>query len=73
MDNARLLVDAGGALVIPSDQFSPERLVEQIVTLFSTGPGLDAMGRAARSLARPRAAADIADHLAEVVEQGGAR
>lgn len=73
MDNARLLVEAGGALVIPSSQFSPESLVEQIVGLFSTGPGLDVMGRAARSLARPRAAADIADHLSEVVKSGGAR
>jgi UDP-N-acetylglucosamine--N-acetylmuramyl-(pentapeptide) pyrophosphoryl-undecaprenol N-acetylglucosamine transferase len=70
MDNARLLVEAGGAVVIPSDQFSPERLAEQIEGLLSGGLALEAMGRAARSLARPRAAADIADHLAEL---GGAR
>jgi len=31
------------------------------------------MARAARSLARPRAAADIADHLAEIAERGGGR
>ncbi|HEV7507241.1 MAG TPA: undecaprenyldiphospho-muramoylpentapeptide beta-N-acetylglucosaminyltransferase [Thermoanaerobaculia bacterium] len=70
MDNARLLVEAGGAVVIPSDQFSPERLAEQIAGLLSGGPALEDMGRAARSLARPRAAADIADHLEEI---GGAR
>jgi UDP-N-acetylglucosamine--N-acetylmuramyl-(pentapeptide) pyrophosphoryl-undecaprenol N-acetylglucosamine transferase len=70
MDNARLLVEAGGAVVIPSDQFSPERLAEQIAGLLSGAPALEAMGRAARSLARPRAAADIADHLAEI---GGKR
>src|SRR3954453_10032019 len=70
MDNARLLVEAGGAVVIPSDQFSPERLVDQIAGLLSGAPALEAMGRAARSLARPRAAADIADHLEEI---GGAR
>lgn len=73
MDNARLLVEAGGAVVIPSGQFSPERLADQIAGLLSGGPALEAMGRAARSLARPRAAADIADHLSEVVEIGGAR
>src|SRR3954471_7630701 len=66
MDNARLLVEAGGAVVIPSDQFSAERLAEQIAGLLSVGPALEAMGRAARSLARPRAAADIADHLEEI-------
>lgn len=73
MDNARLLVEAGGAVVIPSAEFSPERLAEQIADLLSGvsgGPALEAMGRAARSLSRPRAAADIADHLAEI---GGAR
>jgi UDP-N-acetylglucosamine--N-acetylmuramyl-(pentapeptide) pyrophosphoryl-undecaprenol N-acetylglucosamine transferase len=73
MDNARLLVEAGGAVVIPSEQFSPERLADQVAGLFSGvagGPALEAMGRAAHSLARPRAAADIADHLEEL---GGAR
>jgi UDP-N-acetylglucosamine--N-acetylmuramyl-(pentapeptide) pyrophosphoryl-undecaprenol N-acetylglucosamine transferase len=70
MDNARLLVAAGGAVVISVDQFTPERLAERIAGLFSGGPALEAMGRAARSLAHPRAAADIADHLAEL---GGAR
>jgi len=70
MDNARLLVAAGGAVVIPSNDFSPMRLVDQIIGLLSRGAGPVAMGRAARSLARPRAAADIADHLEEL---GGAR
>ena len=68
--NARLLVEAGGAVVIPSNEFSPMRLVDQIIGLLSRGPGPAAMGLAARSLARPRAAADIADHLEEL---GGAR
>ena len=70
MDNARLLVEAGGAVVIPSNELSPMRLVDQIIGLLSRGPGPVEMGRAARSLARPRAAADIADHLEEL---GGAR
>ncbi|HEX3553330.1 MAG TPA: undecaprenyldiphospho-muramoylpentapeptide beta-N-acetylglucosaminyltransferase [Thermoanaerobaculia bacterium] len=73
MDNARLVVDAGGAEVIPSDRFSADWLAERVAELLSDLPRLAAMGRAARSLARPRAAADIADHLAEIAELGGAR
>ncbi|HYX23448.1 MAG TPA: undecaprenyldiphospho-muramoylpentapeptide beta-N-acetylglucosaminyltransferase [Thermoanaerobaculia bacterium] len=73
MDNARLVVDAGGAEVIPSDRFSAERLAERVAVLLSDLPRLAAMGRAARSLARPRAAADVADHLAEIAKPGGAR
>ena len=37
------------------------------------GDRLAAMGGAARALARPRAAADIADRLDELAEPGGAR
>ncbi|HKI06501.1 MAG TPA: undecaprenyldiphospho-muramoylpentapeptide beta-N-acetylglucosaminyltransferase [Thermoanaerobaculia bacterium] len=63
VDNARLLVDAGGAEMIRSDEFSPERLAGQLEALLADGPRLAAMGRSARVLARPRAVADIADRL----------
>jgi UDP-N-acetylglucosamine--N-acetylmuramyl-(pentapeptide) pyrophosphoryl-undecaprenol N-acetylglucosamine transferase len=70
VDNARLLVDAGGAEMIRSDEFSAERLAAALETLLADGPRLAAMGRAARSLARPRAVAAIADRVEEL---GGRR
>jgi UDP-N-acetylglucosamine--N-acetylmuramyl-(pentapeptide) pyrophosphoryl-undecaprenol N-acetylglucosamine transferase len=73
VDNARLLVHAGAAQMMPSDAVSPERLAGALEALLTDGERLSAMGRAARSLARPRAAADIADRLAELPELGGVR
>lgn len=63
VDNARLLVDAGGAGMIRSDELSPERLAGQLEAVLADGPRLAEMGRLARVLARPRAVADIADRL----------
>jgi len=70
MDNARLLAAAGGAEVISSDRFTPEDLARRVGDLLVDRSRIDAMGKAARSLSRPRATADIADHLEEL---GGAR
>ncbi|HEV8581257.1 MAG TPA: undecaprenyldiphospho-muramoylpentapeptide beta-N-acetylglucosaminyltransferase [Thermoanaerobaculia bacterium] len=69
VDNARLLTAAGGAEMIRSDHFSAERLAARVAELLADAERLMAMGRAARSLARPRAVADIADRLEEL---GGA-
>jgi len=70
VDNARLLADAGAAEMIPSDRLSTERLAETAGELLADGTRLAGMGRAARSLARPRAVADIADRVEEL---GGMR
>jgi UDP-N-acetylglucosamine--N-acetylmuramyl-(pentapeptide) pyrophosphoryl-undecaprenol N-acetylglucosamine transferase len=70
VDNARLLLAAGGAEMIRSDQFSAERLAEVVSGLLDGGARLAEMARSARSLARPRAVAEIADHLEEL---GGVR
>jgi UDP-N-acetylglucosamine--N-acetylmuramyl-(pentapeptide) pyrophosphoryl-undecaprenol N-acetylglucosamine transferase len=70
VDNARLLADVGAAEMIRSDQFSADVLAEKLAALLSDGGRLSAMGRAARSLARPHAVAAIADRLEEL---GGAR
>ncbi|HEX9941932.1 MAG TPA: undecaprenyldiphospho-muramoylpentapeptide beta-N-acetylglucosaminyltransferase [Thermoanaerobaculia bacterium] len=73
VDNARLVVDAGGAEMIRSDQLSAlsaEGLAATLEALLADGQRLAAMGRAARSLARPRAVADIADRIEEL---GGMR
>jgi UDP-N-acetylglucosamine--N-acetylmuramyl-(pentapeptide) pyrophosphoryl-undecaprenol N-acetylglucosamine transferase len=66
VDNARLLAEAGGAEMIRSDHFTAERLAARLAELLADAGRLAAMGRAARALARPRAVADIADHLAEL-------
>ncbi len=68
VDNARLLVEAGGAEMIRSDEFSAAKLAARLEELLAAGARdrLSAMGRAARSLARPRAVADIADRVEEL-------
>ncbi len=70
VDNARLLAGAGAAEMIPSSELTPERLADVLAGLLSDVPRLARMGRQARSLARPRAVATIADHLEEL---GGVR
>jgi UDP-N-acetylglucosamine--N-acetylmuramyl-(pentapeptide) pyrophosphoryl-undecaprenol N-acetylglucosamine transferase len=71
MGNAQLLAESGAAEVIPSSDLTPGLLGDRLEALLGDLPALDRMGRAARSLARPRAVADIADRL-EIVA-GGAR
>jgi UDP-N-acetylglucosamine--N-acetylmuramyl-(pentapeptide) pyrophosphoryl-undecaprenol N-acetylglucosamine transferase len=70
VDNARVLAKAGAAEMMPSDQFSAERLADLLLPLLGDGDRLAAMGRAARSLARPHAVEVIADHMGEL---GGER
>ena len=62
--NARALEQAGGARVIPQAELTPERLIREIQELLSEPLRLAGMERGAKSLARPDAAAQIAD-LAE--------
>ncbi|HEY0514924.1 MAG TPA: undecaprenyldiphospho-muramoylpentapeptide beta-N-acetylglucosaminyltransferase [Thermoanaerobaculia bacterium] len=66
VDNARLLAEAGAADMIPSNELSAERLADRLGELLADGARLALMGRAARGLARPRAAADIADRVEEL-------
>ena len=61
VDNARLLEDAGAAELLLSDQL--DRLGDRLVELLAAPATLQRMGRAARSLARPRAVAEIADRM----------
>jgi len=66
VENARLLAAAGGADMIPSNELSAESLAARLEALLADGDRLAAMGRSARSLARPRAVADIADRVEEL-------
>jgi UDP-N-acetylglucosamine--N-acetylmuramyl-(pentapeptide) pyrophosphoryl-undecaprenol N-acetylglucosamine transferase len=63
-DNARLLAEAGGGEVLGAADLAPEALAPRLAGLLANGERLAAMGRAARSLARPDAAAAIAERLA---------
>jgi UDP-N-acetylglucosamine--N-acetylmuramyl-(pentapeptide) pyrophosphoryl-undecaprenol N-acetylglucosamine transferase len=58
--NARHLVDAGAAVLVPDGELDGDRLVAEIDGLLADRGRLDRMGRAARAAARPDAAAAIA-------------
>ncbi len=63
--NARFLADAGAAVIVPDDQLG-SRLIPTVVDLLGDGNRREAMGRAARALARPDAAKRIATQLREL-------
>ncbi len=65
-DNARVLAAAGGAEVLALPDLEPAPLAARLGALLADGPRLAAMGRAARALARPDAAAAIAGLLEEL-------
>ena len=58
--NARHLVDAGAAVLVPDAELDGARLVAEVDALLADPDRLAAMGAAARRWARPDAAADIA-------------
>ncbi len=62
--NARGLVDAGAAILIPEARLTPEALAEQIMLVLDNPQGAEDMARAALSVGRP----DAALHLADMVE-----
>jgi len=62
--NATLLAEAGGALVMREDRLSPHALAETLAGLLGDPERLSAMAGAARAVARP----DAAERLADVVE-----
>ena len=61
--NARTLAQAGAAVVVDQSELTGDRLAREIRALIGDEERLRRMGEAARSLARPRAALDIADRL----------
>ncbi|MBO0748496.1 MAG: hypothetical protein J2O47_09090, partial [Acidimicrobiaceae bacterium] len=62
--NARRLAEAGAAVLVPDAELDAGRLASEVDRLLGDPARLQAMGVAARALARPRAAAEVAD-LAE--------
>ncbi len=67
--NARRFERAGAARRLAEREATPERLAEWLVELFADGAALAAMGSRARELARPGAAAAIADQVEALVER----
>ena len=59
--NAEAVVRVGGGELLADHQCTPDRLAEVVVGLLADRPRLAQMANAARSLARPQAAADIAE------------
>ena len=65
--NARGLVEAGAAIMVPERKANPEILTEQILSVLETPDGALQMSRAALSVGKP----DAAETLADMVEQLG--
>ncbi len=61
--NARYMEQAGAAVVIPDHELSAPRLAQEVGRLLSDPHRLAAMARASAAVARPRAAADVADEI----------
>ena len=68
-ENARAFERAGAARVILQPDLTPERLVKQVCRLLGSPRQLAQMERAARSLARPDAAARIANLIEQLAGQ----
>jgi UDP-N-acetylglucosamine--N-acetylmuramyl-(pentapeptide) pyrophosphoryl-undecaprenol N-acetylglucosamine transferase len=73
--NAAVLVDEGAAVMIAESELSAERLAAELLSLCNGRGRLLAMAERARSLARPRAAQELADACVELARRsavGGA-
>jgi UDP-N-acetylglucosamine--N-acetylmuramyl-(pentapeptide) pyrophosphoryl-undecaprenol N-acetylglucosamine transferase len=62
-DNARWMSEGGAAVVIPDRELTAARLLTETLALLEERSRLAAMSSASRSLARPRAASEVAREL----------
>ena len=69
--NARYMAEAGAAVVVPDRELDARRLADEVGTLLTAPKRMDEMARAARALARPDAAARIADALLRLASGRG--
>jgi UDP-N-acetylglucosamine--N-acetylmuramyl-(pentapeptide) pyrophosphoryl-undecaprenol N-acetylglucosamine transferase len=63
VDNARVIAEAGAAELVTADQVEAGRLNDVLPDLLASPDRLAAMGKAARSLSRPNAVAEIVDRM----------
>lgn len=61
--NARAMAGAGAASFLPQAELTPDRLVAEVRSLLTPGPGRDAMVTAARGRGRPLAAQEIVSRI----------
>jgi UDP-N-acetylglucosamine--N-acetylmuramyl-(pentapeptide) pyrophosphoryl-undecaprenol N-acetylglucosamine transferase len=64
--NARRLAEVGAAVIIPNAELDGSRLLTELKTLLNDAARLQQMGAAALTLARPKAAQDLAQALLEL-------
>jgi UDP-N-acetylglucosamine:LPS N-acetylglucosamine transferase len=68
--NAATLVDVGAAVVVDDDELDGDRMVTEIDRMVGTGRLVE-MAAAARTVGRPRAAADVAELMEHHAEPAG--
>jgi UDP-N-acetylglucosamine--N-acetylmuramyl-(pentapeptide) pyrophosphoryl-undecaprenol N-acetylglucosamine transferase len=68
-ENARWMSDAGAAVTMPDRELTAERLAAQVSALLSDRERLAKMSRAARAIARPDAAFEVAHELIEIARR----
>jgi UDP-N-acetylglucosamine--N-acetylmuramyl-(pentapeptide) pyrophosphoryl-undecaprenol N-acetylglucosamine transferase len=71
--NAEAVARAGGAVVVPQSDASPERLTREVMALVEDGAARVRMADAARALGRPNAAGEVARDFLELAGIAGRR
>lgn len=67
--NARLLAEAGGAVIMPQKELTPARLADILTRYMEDRNSLKEMGEKVQRMARQDAAKKIADHLEEMMSR----
>jgi len=67
--NARVLAEAGGAVVVPQEELSGGRLAQEVSALLRDPERLQAMGERSRVLGKPEAAATIVRECLELIKR----
>ncbi|HYM37663.1 MAG TPA: undecaprenyldiphospho-muramoylpentapeptide beta-N-acetylglucosaminyltransferase [Nitrospiraceae bacterium] len=68
--NARVLADAGGAVVLPQPELTGGRLAQEVAVLLRDPERLRVMGERSRGMGRPDAAQAIVRECLYLIEQG---
>ena len=71
--NARGLVDAGAAIMVPENMANPESITAQIEIVLGHPDGALQMSRAAMSVSKPDAAEDLAQMVETLANKGSQR
>jgi UDP-N-acetylglucosamine--N-acetylmuramyl-(pentapeptide) pyrophosphoryl-undecaprenol N-acetylglucosamine transferase len=67
--NAAAYADRGAAVLLPQAVTTGDRLAQEVSQLLADAPRRESMATAMKALARPRAAAEITDHLESLVRK----